>query len=66
MHPFWIVPAVDEFRECRVRFAMRMKGGAVQQFVLERGEEPFGDGIIPTIAASAHAGIIWCAARSAR
>jgi hypothetical protein len=51
-----IVPAFDELKNDRTGFSRGVKGCAVQQLALQRGEEAFTQGIVKTIANRAHRG----------
>src|SRR3954454_6725201 len=49
-----VVEALDVLEDLAGQLAPRRPGVAVHEFLLERGEEALGDGIVVTIALAAH------------
>lgn len=50
-----IVPVVKERGNRALRLAVRMEVARRQEFMLECGEEAFGDGVVPAIPTATHA-----------
>src|SRR5574338_618598 len=50
-----IVPDLDELEHLTACLGARLEHAVAEQFLRQRGEEAFDDGVIPTVADAAHA-----------